>query len=121
MKIAIPLINEMISEYFRKANQFKIYEIKRSKIISTKYINTNGLSYINVCKILHLEKVELVLGAKISKSVSNILDMLNMITITGAMGNPDEVINNLIRNKNALREDYENNLDKDSSRCDTCH
>lgn len=122
MILAIPILEGKISEYFRKAKQFKLFVIKNTKVVATEIIETLEMNYLNICKILHLSKVKLVLGARIETHIVDLLDLLNIDSITGAHGCPDLAIENLLKNKSGLIEDYESNMNnEEDSKCSFCN
>ena len=118
MKLAIPYNDGKISEYFRKANHIKLYEIKDDKVVDTKLIDVKESSYISICKILHLENVELVLAQKIIEPANELLNILNVEVITGALGDADEAIDNFIKNQDALMEEYNESIEAEEFSCE---
>lgn len=117
--LAVPYEKGFISEEFRKTNQFKIYEIENTQVVSTRIIDVeNAATYISVCKSLHLEKVGLLLAAKVDESSYNLLTFLKIDVITGGLGNADKAVETLLKNKNGLIEDFINNKDDHPYRCD---
>jgi predicted Fe-Mo cluster-binding NifX family protein len=119
MKIAIPIKSKKVMLNFSEAKQIKLYDILDDKIDSSRVIDIDEDTYIGICKILHLEKVDLLLVSRINEPAKDLLEFLKINVLSGCVGDEGVVLKNFLRNKHLILEEYNNSKDKlINSSCD---
>lgn len=117
MKIAIPTVNNEVSQHFGYCEGFHIYTIENNTITNQTFIPNPGHQPGFLPNYLHKLGVNLIIAGGIGGNAISIFNNLQIDVITGANGFTDEIIykylkSTLVSSQSACHE----HLHKD-----TCH
>lgn len=89
MKIAVTYDHGQIFQHFGHTEQFKVYETKDSKIISSKVMDTNGNGHGALAGFLENEKVDVLICGGIGMGAVQALEECGIQLVGGASGDAD--------------------------------
>lgn len=98
MKIAVTFENNEIFQHFGHTEQFKMYDIQDSKIISSEIVSTNGSGHGAIAKFLTDNNIDIVICGGIGEGAKNALEQNNIKLYGGVSGSADEAVNALLAN-----------------------
>lgn len=98
MKIAVTFENNEIFQHFGHTEQFKMYDIQDSKIISSEIVSTNGSGHGAIAQFLSDNNVDTVICGGIGGGAKNALEQNNIKLYGGVSGSADEAVKALLAN-----------------------
>lgn len=98
MKIAVTFENNEIFQHFGHTEQFKMYDIQDSKIISSEIVSTNDSGHGAIAKFLTDNNIDIVICGGIGEGAKNALEQNNIKLYGGVSGSADEAVNALLAN-----------------------
>ncbi len=96
MKIAVACVNDNVSQHFGHCENFTIYIVENSKIISKEVIPNPGHEKGFLPKFLKDLDINLVISGGMGQGAIDIFNEENIEVITGNLGNSDDVVNNYL-------------------------
>lgn len=98
MKIAVTYENGEIFQHFGHSEQFKIYEVVDSKIISSEEISTMGSGHGALVDILNDQKVDILICGGIGGGAKMALSEAGIKLYGGVIGDADNAVTSLLAN-----------------------
>lgn len=105
MKIAVTYDNGEIFQHFGHSEQFKMYEVKDGKIITSEIVSTNGAGHGAIAQFLNNNHVDTVICGGIGGGAKNALKQINIKLYGGVSGNADEAVEALLSNNLSFNPD----------------
>lgn len=96
MKIAVTYENGNVFQHFGHAEQFKVYTVENSKIVSSEILDTNGNGHGALAGFLKDAGVDTLICGGIGGGARAALAEADINLYPGVVGNADECVNNLI-------------------------
>lgn len=96
MKIAVTYENGNVFQHFGHTEQFKVYTVENSKIVSSEIIDTNGNGHGALAGFLKDAGVDTLICGGIGGGARTALAEADINLYPGVVGNADESVNNLI-------------------------
>ena len=93
MKLAVTYENGQIFQHFGHTEQFKIYEIREGKVLSTEVANTNGSGHSELAGWLKAKEVDALICGGIGGGAKNALEEMGIRLFGGVVGAADEAVN----------------------------
>ena len=97
MKIAVTYENGQIFQHFGHTEQFKIYEIENSQVVSSKVVDTNGQGHGALSDFLKNENVSLLICGGIGGGAQMALASAGIALRGGVRGNCDAAVEALLK------------------------
>ncbi len=107
MLVAISYQNENVFPHFGDTKEFMLYEIEDNKIISSKMVDSNGASHIDLIPFLKNLGINALICGGMGTFAYDLLTKNNIAVYNGVSGSAKDAINNFINgnlkfNKDAL-------------------
>jgi dinitrogenase iron-molybdenum cofactor biosynthesis len=96
MKIAVTYENGNVFQHFGHTEQFKVYTVENSKIVSSEILDTNGNGHGALAGFLKDAGVDTLICGGIGGGARTALAEADINLYPGVVGNADECVNNLI-------------------------
>lgn len=97
MIAAVTYDNGNVFQHFGKTQQFKLYEIRNSQVLSTRIFNTDGIGHEALAGLLAGQGVDLVICGGLGDGAQNALNAAGIMVVSGAQGNVDEAVQAWLR------------------------
>lgn len=105
-RIAVPYENQNIFQHFGHTEQFKLYDTKNKKIISTYIIDTNGSGHGALAELLIQYEVDILICGGIGGGARTALEDAGIGVFSGADGTSDEAVKAFLGNALEYDPDY---------------
>ena len=96
MRVAVTYDNGNVFGHFGRTEQFKIYDIKDGKIVSSKILDTNGEGCGALAGILNIADVDVLICGGIGGGAQMALEEAGIKLYAGASGSTDAAVEALI-------------------------
>lgn len=97
MKIAVTYENGQVFQHFGHTEQFKIYDIEDSKIISSRILDTNGSGHGALAGLLGSEKIDTLICGGIGGGARMALADAGITLYPGAEGDADAQVESFLK------------------------
>ncbi|MDO4481771.1 MAG: P-loop NTPase [Bacillota bacterium] len=97
-RLAVPYDNGSIFQHFGHTEQFKLYDIKNDKILSTYIVDTNGSGHGALAELLMRYQVDILICGGIGGGALSALEECGIGVFSGVDGNSDEAVNAFLGN-----------------------
>lgn len=97
MRVAVTYDNGNVFGHFGKTREFKIYDIKDNKVVSSDILDTNGEGCGALAGILNIADVDALICGGIGGGAKNAIDEAGIKLYAGASGNADEAVDAFLR------------------------
>ena len=97
MRIAVTYENGQVFQHFGHTEEFKIYEIKDGKVISTEIIGSNGSGHSALAALLDERKIDVLICGGIGGGAQAALAERGIELCAGADGNADQAVEAYLR------------------------
>lgn len=98
MKIAVTYENGQVFQHFGHTEQFKIYEIENSKVVSTSVVDTNGSGHGALAEFLRVRGADALICGGIGGGAKIALENAGIQLFGGVSGDADKAVEALIAN-----------------------
>ena len=92
MKIAVTYENGMVFQHFGHTQQFKIYDIQDSRVVSFKIVDTNGSGHGALAGFLKEQGVDVLICGGIGGGAQNALTDAGIKFFGGVQGSADQAV-----------------------------
>lgn len=92
MKIAVTYENGAIFQHFGHTEQFKVYDIKDGKIVSSKIVGSNGAGHGALAELLYNNGIEILICGGIGGGAQTALSDAGIKLYGGVSGNADDAV-----------------------------
>lgn len=99
MKIAVTYTAGEVFQHFGHTEQFKIYDVKDNKVVSSEIINTNGTGHGALAGLLSAFGVDVLICGGIGGGAQTALTNANIKFYGGVKGNADDAVEKLLTGK----------------------
>lgn len=96
MKIAVAYDNGSVFQHFGRTENFKIYTIENSHIVSSEVLNTNGVGHEPLAQWLADKGVQTLLCGNIGPGAQNALAAASIRFFGGVTGDTDMAVQNFL-------------------------
>lgn len=96
MRISVTYENGEVFQHFGHTEQFKIYDVKDNKIVSSQVLNTNGSGHGALAGILQAQNVDVLICGGIGGGAQIALSQAGIKLYGGVSGNADDAVNALL-------------------------
>jgi dinitrogenase iron-molybdenum cofactor biosynthesis len=103
MKYAITYMNNMVFQHFGKCPEFLLVDIEDGKLVNKELLSSNGSGHGALVTLLKEANVDMLVCGGIGQGARDALAQNSISLISGASGNVDEIIEQLI--KGTLKDD----------------
>ena len=97
MKIAVTYDNGNVFQHFGRTEQFKVYEVKDNKVVSSEVIGSNGTGHGALAGLLAGQDVDVLICGGIGGGAQAALAEAGVELCAGAEGNTDEAVEAYLR------------------------
>ncbi|HIV40985.1 MAG TPA: FKBP-type peptidyl-prolyl cis-trans isomerase [Candidatus Mediterraneibacter guildfordensis] len=97
MKIAVTYDNGNVFQHFGRTEQFKFYEVKDNKVVSSEVIGSNGTGHGALAGLLAGQDVDVLICGGIGGGAQAALAEAGVELCAGAEGNTDEAVEAYLR------------------------
>ena len=97
MKVAVSYSNGLVAKRFSETKEFKIYEIKRGKLINTYMLPCGELKGEDLAPFLYDNNVDVVFCDCICKSLRRAIAKESIIFFPGVVGKADQQVDAFIK------------------------
>lgn len=97
MKIAVTYENGEVFQHFGHSEQFKVYEVKEGKVVSSEVVDTNGSGHGALSGFLKEHGVEVLICGGIGGGARTALAEAGIELYPGAMGNADAQVESFLK------------------------
>ena len=97
MKIAVTYDNGNVFQHFGRTEQFKVYEVKDNKVVSSEVIGSNGTGHGALAGLLAGQDVDMLICGGIGGGAQAALAEAGVELCAGAEGNTDEAVEAYLR------------------------
>ena len=97
MRIAVTYENGQVFQHFGHTEEFKIYEIKDGKVISTEIIGSNGSGHSALAALMDERKIDVLICGGIGGGAQAALAERGIELCAGADGNADQAVEAYLR------------------------
>ena len=97
MKIAVTYDNGNVFQHFGRTEQFKVYEVKDNKVVSSEVIGSNGTGHGALAGLLAGQDVDVLICGGIGGGAQAALAEAGVELYAGAEGNTDEAVEAYLR------------------------
>ncbi|NIQ06951.1 MAG: dinitrogenase iron-molybdenum cofactor [Candidatus Korarchaeota archaeon] len=113
MKVAIAVNGNKVASHFGRCEKYLAYRVKGTDVIEKTEISHPGHKPGFLPRFLSEQGVELLMTGGIGPRAINLFDSLGIEVISGVQGNPDELIEQLLRGEiSATAEPCEKHADR---------
>lgn len=99
IKIAVPYDNGTIFQHFGHTSEFKFYDIKDNKVISSEIVPTNGSGHGALSAFLGNHKIKKLICGGIGAGAKTALGEKQIEIFGGVSGDADQRVNELLAGK----------------------
>ena len=92
MRIAVTCEQEMVGQHFGRTEQFKIYDVEKGEIVSSKTVDTNGTGHGALAGFLRAAEVEVLICGGIGMGARNALEEVGIKLLPGVTGSADNAV-----------------------------
>lgn len=96
MKIAVTYDNGDVFQHFGHTEEFKMYSVEDSKIVSSEVVSTNGSGHSAIAQFLAENSVDTLICGGIGGCAQKALAQSNIKLFGGVSGNADEAVTSLL-------------------------
>ncbi len=105
MKVAVTYENGEVFGHFGHTEQFKIYEVEGTKVISSQIVDTNGNGHGALAGFLKEHGVEVLICGGIGAGARNALKEAGISLYPGVIGNADNSVKDYLKNQLSYNPD----------------
>lgn len=98
MKIAVTFDNDEVFQHFGHCENFKMYNVENSTILSSEIVSTNGQGHGAIAQFLADNNVDTVICGGIGGCAQKALNESNIKFYGGVQGSADEAVKALLAN-----------------------
>lgn len=97
MKITVTYENGQVFQHFGRTQQFKVYEVQDSKIISSQVVGCDGASHCGVGNVLQQIGADMLICGGMGMGARNMLANMGIKVLSGITGDADIVVEAYLR------------------------
>jgi len=109
MRIAVTYENGMIFQHFGHTKQFKVYDVRDGKVVSSEVVDTNGSGHGALAGVLTALNADVLICGGIGAGAQTALAAASIKLYGGVSGSADAAVNDLIAGKLLLNPNIQCN------------
>lgn len=97
MKIAVTYSNGEVFQHFGRTEQFKVYEVEDSKVVSSTIVGCNGMSHSGVGMVVQQIGADVLICGGMGEGARNMICQMGIRLVSGITGDADRAVDMFLK------------------------